>query len=160
MVGEEAQSAAEDDPTRPDPRNGNGENGARLRSEFHQLELSMERLRADIVSEASGLKAEFHRSRRYMAERQVVTVTFLMIAVGAAIGAATFIWSPTSEPPPATSAVEQPATLTTPADTSSSSPEPQTQTPTEPVSPASTSPSTSPDMQVQERMEKLGVETR
>ena len=99
MPGEKPRLAVDntDDPDKADPTNGNGKNGSKLRSDFHQLELGMERLRADVVSEVANnrvnavglgadLKTEAAHLSAKIAEAKVSIITVFLIALGVSIG--------------------------------------------------------------------------
>ena len=127
MAGEGAQPAAEDDPARPDPKNGAFADP--LQREVQELAVNMERLRGEWnihLSEAASISDRF---KRYVAERQIVSLTLFAIMMGIivsiGIGLATLIWSPSSSPPPAeyVAPIEQTVSVSDSA-TSSVEPEP------------------------------------
>ena len=98
MAGDRPHLAVDNtaDPEEAAPSDGNGGNGTRLRSDFHQLELSMERLRADVVSEVSSAKVGDARLETKIAEAKVTIIVAILIMMGAAttIAVAVTTWKP------------------------------------------------------------------
>ena len=73
------------DPEEAGPTNGNGENGGKLRSDFHQLELGMERLRSDVVTHLAGHKLDTADLSTKIAEAKVSIITIILCAIGVSV---------------------------------------------------------------------------
>ncbi len=80
------------DPEESGPTNGNGGNGDKLRSDFHRLELGMERLRSDVVTNLAGhkldtadLKLDTAALGTKLAEAKVSIITIILIAIGVSV---------------------------------------------------------------------------
>ena len=74
------------DPKAPDPPNGNG---GKLRSDFHHLELGMERLRADVISQVSEgkvdnavLRSDIANLGKSVAESKYMIAFYILISIG------------------------------------------------------------------------------
>ena len=86
MAGEGPHLAVDNtpDPEESGPTNGSGENGRKLRSDFHQLELGMERLRSDVVTNLAAHKIDNADISAKIAEAKVSIITIILIAIGVA----------------------------------------------------------------------------